>query len=182
MKATLPPSSRMPALLQTIGWWVRPLAYPERLRARLGTPFTLKLFGQPDFVVLTDPDEIRELLTAPPEVLHPGEGASVLEPIVGANSLILLDEGRHMAQRKLLLPAFHGDRMQRLTGLMAELTDRELAAWPTEQPDRAAPAPAGADAGDHPARGLRPRGGPRLDRLRTLMPADPDVRRVARSR
>ena len=28
-----------------------------------------------------------------------------------------------MEQRKLMLPAFHGERMQRLTGLMAELAD-----------------------------------------------------------
>src|SRR5947209_13749487 len=35
-----------------------------------------------------------------------------------------------MEQRKLLLPAFHGERMQRTLGLMAELADREVASWP----------------------------------------------------
>jgi cytochrome P450 len=67
-------------------------------------------------------------------VLHPGEGARILEPIVGRNSVILLDEDPHLEQRKLMLPAFHGEKMKRLTGLMTELAEREVETWPREQP------------------------------------------------
>jgi cytochrome P450 len=134
MQATLPPGPRLPSLLQTIGWWNRPTVYVERLRARYGARFTMRLLGQPPSVVLSDPDDLRELFMAPPDVLHPGEGARILEPIIGRNSVILLDEAPHMEQRKLMLPAFHGERMQRLTGLMTELTDRELDSWPTDEP------------------------------------------------
>ena len=42
-------------------------------------------------------DEIKQVFTAPPDVLYPGEGARILEPIVGPNSILLLDEGAHMA-------------------------------------------------------------------------------------
>jgi cytochrome P450 len=136
VQGTLPPGSRAPAVLQTLGWWTRPTAYGLRLRKRYGKRFTMKLVGQPTMVVLCDPDDIREMFMAPPDVLHPGEGARLLEPIVGPNSVILLDEDVHMEQRKLMLPAFHGDRMQRLTGLMVELTDREVASWPTGEPVR----------------------------------------------
>jgi cytochrome P450 len=134
MKATLPPGPRLPSMLQTIGWWNRPTVYVERLRARYGKRFTMRLLGQPPSVVLSDPEDLRELFAAPPDVLHPGEGARILEPIVGRNSVILLDEAPHLEQRKLLLPAFHGERMQRLAGLMTELTDRELDSWPTDAP------------------------------------------------
>ena len=79
----------------------------------IGKRFTVKLPFQPPFVILSDPEEIKELFTAPPDVLHPGEGARVLEPLIGRNSVILLDEAPHLEQRKLLLPAFHGERMQR---------------------------------------------------------------------
>ncbi len=75
--------------------------------------------------MLSEPDEVKQLFTAPPDVLHPGEGARILEPVVGSNSVILLDEGSHLEQRKLMLPAFHGERMQRLTGLMTEIAGRE---------------------------------------------------------
>jgi cytochrome P450 len=55
----------------------------------------------------------------------------VLEPIVGRNSVILLDEAEHLEQRRLLLPAFHGERMQRMTDVMVEMTDAEIGTWPT---------------------------------------------------
>ena len=80
--------------------------------------------------MISDPDQIREIFQAPPDVLHPGEGARILEPVVGPNSVILLDEAPHLEQRKLLLPAFHGESMQRLTGLMSQLAERELDGWP----------------------------------------------------
>src|SRR4051794_40396428 len=130
----LPAGSRMPTALQTLGWWSRPTAYVEKLRRTHGKRFTLRLLGQPPFVVLSDPADVRELFTAPPDVLHPGEGAVLLEPIVGARSVILLDEGPHMEQRKLLLPAFHGDKMQRLTGLITELAVDALERLPRDTP------------------------------------------------
>lgn len=114
--------------------WTRPAASLERLRARYGKRITVQLPFQPPFVILSDPDEIKELFQAPPEAVHPGEGARVLEPIVGRNSVILLDEQAHIEQRKLLLPAFHGERMQRLTNLMAELAEREVESWPRGEP------------------------------------------------
>jgi cytochrome P450 len=130
----LPPGPRMPVFLQGMGWWSRPTAFMERCRARYGKRFTIRLPGQPPFVMISDPEELKELFKAPPDVLHPGEGARILEPILGSHSVILLDEAPHLEQRKLMLPAFHGDKMQKLTGLMEELAEREVSGWPTGQP------------------------------------------------
>jgi cytochrome P450 len=124
----------MPSFLQGMGWWHRPTAFMERCRARYGKRFTIRLPAQPPFVMISDPEEIKELFKAPPDVLHPGEGARILKPIVGSNSVILLDEAPHLEQRKLLLPAFHGEKMKNLTGLMEELAEREVASWPTGRP------------------------------------------------
>jgi cytochrome P450 len=122
-------------VIQTLGWWSRTIPYMERCRARFGKRFTLRLVGQPPLVMLSDPDEVKAVFTAPPEVLHPGEGASrVLELLLGASSVILLDEGDHLEQRKLMLPAFHGDRMERLSGLMTEVAERDVASWPRGEP------------------------------------------------
>jgi cytochrome P450 len=132
MRSPLPPGPPYPALIQGIGLWKRPLAFLERCRARYGRRFTVRFPLAPRFVILSDPEEIKEVFKAPPDVLHPGEGARVLEPVVGKNSVILLDEGRHMEQRKLMLPAFHGERMARLSGLMAEVAEREVASWPSD--------------------------------------------------
>jgi cytochrome P450 len=124
----------MPSVLQAIGWWSRPMAFLERCRARYGGRFTVRLLGQPPFVMISDPEEIKQIFQAPPDVLHPGEGAQILEPVVGRYSLILLDEDPHLQQRKLLLPAFHGEKVQSLSGLMAELAEREVSSWAFDQP------------------------------------------------
>jgi cytochrome P450 len=134
MRKDLPPGPPYPSLIQGIGFWNRPLAFLERCRARYGKRFTIRLPVSPPFVMLTDPGEIKEVFTAPADVLHPGAGARVLEPVVGPNSVILLDEAAHMEQRKLMLPAFHGERMERLTDLMQEVAEREVASWPRDEP------------------------------------------------
>jgi hypothetical protein len=132
--AQLPPGPRSPASVQTLAWWTRSIPLYERCRARYGKRFTLRLLQTPPQVHLCDPAEIKEAFTAPADVLHPGEGAKILEPVVGAYSVILLDEGAHLSQRKLMLPAFHGERMAALTGLLEDVTEREVATWPLDEP------------------------------------------------
>src|SRR3954465_11003210 len=113
----LPPGPRAPSWVQIVPWWTRPGPFMEPCGGRYGKRFTLRLFGTPPFVMLCDPDEVKEGFTAPADALHPGGGPRVLRPVVGRNSLILLDEDAHLSQRRLMLPAFHGERIQRLTGV-----------------------------------------------------------------
>ena len=124
----------MPRTLQTIAWWNRTVPFLERCRERYGKRFTMRLLQAPPFVHHSEPEHLREIFTAPPEVLHPGEGARILEPVVGVNSVILLDERPHLSQRKLMLPAFHGEKMKRLSGLVEEVAEREVERWPTQEP------------------------------------------------
>ncbi len=133
-RQSLPPGPKVPAALQMVATWKRPGPSLARLRSKYGKRITVQLPFQPPFVILSDPDDIKALFTAPPDVIHPGEGARILEPIVGPNSVILLDEAPHLEQRRLMLPAFHGEKMQRLTGVMTEQTEREIGSWPLGQP------------------------------------------------
>ena len=133
-RAKLPPGPRQPSAFQTIAWWARPISFLERCRAEYGNVFTFRLLGTPPFVMIADPAQVKDVFTASPEVLHPGEGARILEPVVGKRSVLLLDEQEHLSQRKLMLPAFHGEKMQRLVSTMQEIADQETAAWPVGQP------------------------------------------------
>ena len=133
-RATLPPGPRQPSAIQTIAWWARPISFLERCRAEYGDRFTIRLLATPPFVMLADPAQVKEIFTADPTVLHPGEGARILEPLVGKNSVILLDQGEHLSQRKLMLPAFHGEKMQQLADTMQEVADEAAASWPTGRP------------------------------------------------
>ena len=130
----LPPGPSAPSWLQTTRWWTRSVPMMEDCRARFGKRFTIKLLGTPPFVLLCDPAEIKQVFTAPPEVLHPGEGARILQPVVGSFSLILLDEDAHLSQRRLMLPAFHGEQIARLIGVMAQVAGDEVDRWPRDEP------------------------------------------------
>ncbi len=78
MPSGIPPGPSYPSWIQSIGFWTRPLAFLERCRARYGKRFTIRLPLAPPFVMISDPEEVKQVFTAPPDVLHPGEGAQVL--------------------------------------------------------------------------------------------------------
>jgi cytochrome P450 len=171
LKHKLPPGPPYPRLLQSVGWWSRTVPYAERCRRLYGDRFTIRLFGVPPFVMHANPAHIKEIFTASPEDLHPGEGARILEPIVGANSVILLDEAKHMEQRKLMLPAFHGEKMKALTGLMEEAAVSEVESWPRNESAEMQPRMQHVtlDIILRAVFGLDP--GPRMDRLRDRLTA-----------
>src|SRR5688572_22773366 len=129
MRQKLPPGPRYPSLIQGTGMWMRPIGWLETNRAKYGKRFTTRFPFTKPFVIIADPEQAKEVFTAPPDVLMPGVGARVLLPLVGPNSVLLLDGDPHMSQRKLMLPAFHGERMERLTGLVSQVTNDEVDRW-----------------------------------------------------
>jgi cytochrome P450 family 135 len=131
---SLPPGPRTPAAAQMAEWILRPVPFIERCRERYGDFFTVR-FVLGTIVWISDPDVIKRVFTGDPNVLRAGEGnAAPLEPIMGRNSVLLLDEPEHMRQRKLMLPSFHGERMQRYGELMQQITDRDIDGWPVGTP------------------------------------------------
>ena len=130
----IPPGPRLPRSLQTLGWITRPMSFMERARERYGDVFTLRIAQEGTWVLLSDPEHVKQVFTGDATVLHAGEGNRVLGPVLGSHSVLLLDEQPHMAQRKLLLPPFHGERMKRYGELMAEVAGQEIARWPRGEP------------------------------------------------
>jgi cytochrome P450 len=106
----------------------------DRCQARYGDMFTLKVANEGTWVMTSDPEVVKQVFTGDPGLLHAGEGNRVLLPILGPNSVLLLDDDQHLSQRKLLLPPFHGKRMQRYGELMSELAAREIERWPLGEP------------------------------------------------
>ena len=103
-------------------WVLRPVPFLERCNRQFGDVFRVR-FVIGDIVFIADPHLIKTIFTGDPDVLHAGEAnAPPLEPIMGNNSVLLLDGPQHMRQRKLMLPSFHGERMQRYGNLIAEIT------------------------------------------------------------
>ncbi|MEA3035035.1 MAG: cytochrome family [Sphingomonadales bacterium] len=135
----LPPGPRMPRALQTVIWSRRAQWLLEQSRARFGPMFTLRIAHEGTWVVVSDPEVVKEVFTGDPRVFHAGEGNQILRPILGENSVLVLDEKPHIGQRKLLLPPFHGERMQGYGEKMSEIAAREIESWPTGIPYRLRP-------------------------------------------
>ncbi|UJA20248.1 cytochrome P450 [Thermoleophilia bacterium SCSIO 60948] len=130
----LPPGPKLPRALQTLGWVKRPMAYMEQCRERYGDMYTMRIANEGDWVVISDPALVKQVFTGSPEVFHAGEGNVILLPLLGSNSVLLLDEKPHLRQRKLLLPPFHGDRMQAYGSLMDRVARDEVRRWPVDEP------------------------------------------------
>ena len=133
----LPPGPSEPAALQTIEWIARPTAFLRRAQARHGEPFTVRVaWADAPMVLVSDPDSIRRIFTAGPEVLQGGSSSTVLEPFAGPSSILVLSGPEHLRQRRLLLPPFHGDALARWRDTIAELAEAEIAAWEPGAPLR----------------------------------------------
>lgn len=131
----LPPGPRSPALYQITRWVVQPLQMLAEYHRRYGDVFSLRAPRGERFVIVADPDLIRQILIADPATLLAGAGnATLLEPMLGKYSLLTLDGADHLRQRRLLLPSFHGERMQTYASVMTEATEACIDTWPMHRP------------------------------------------------
>ena len=132
---TLPPGPRTPAIFQLLRFGRDPLDHVLRLRRRYGDVFTVSFPSFRPLVFLADPALVKQVFTGDPSRFHSGEAnALVLEPALGPHSVLTLDEDEHMRQRRLLLPPFHGERVQRYGELIRAITEREMETWPVDRP------------------------------------------------
>jgi cytochrome P450 family 135 len=130
-----PPGPRLPRLLQATRVMAGPYSWMQKRRERHGDVFAshFPFFGR--VVYVADPALIKQVFAGDPAVFHAGEAnATVLGDALGEHSLLTLDEGRHLSQRKLLLPPFHGQAVRRYAEVMAEAAVREVSRWPVGRP------------------------------------------------
>ncbi len=130
----LPPGPRLPRAIQSVIWYRSAQWLMDQCQARFGDMFTLKIANEGTWVITSDPETIKQVFTGDPRLLHAGEANRILLPILGPDSVLLLDDASHLRQRKLMLPPFHGERMQRYGALMAEVAAAEIERWPLGEP------------------------------------------------
>jgi cytochrome P450 len=117
----------------------RPWGFMERCAARYGDMFTVRLAGEPPVVMVSHPQAVKEVFTGPPELLHAGEVNRILLPVVGANSVLLLDDDAHREQRRLLMPPFRGNHLASYADTMTAVAQAEIGRWPRGTPIRLHP-------------------------------------------
>ena len=105
------PGPRPPRLIQTLGVVVAPPRFIEACIRRYGSAVRFSTLFDRKFVMVFDPELVKGLFRGSPAQLRAGEANAVLGQIVGERSILLLDGDEHLRQRRLMLPAFHGERM-----------------------------------------------------------------------
>ena len=121
-------------VLQTARWLMRPIAFLESCRRRFGDAFSVRFVGmRTPLVMVSDPAAVRALYSERENGLPPGR-TFALRPLVGDRSILLQEGAEHLQRRRLMLPAFHGERIRAYEDLVAEVAERELERCPLGRP------------------------------------------------
>lgn len=133
-QGSLPPGPPLPRAVQTAGFLFGGRRFLEACRRRYGGAVTFSTLFDSQFVILFDPELVKEVFRGSAAQLHAGEANALLGPVLGDRSVLLLDGEEHLRHRRLMLPSFHGQRIQAYIDVMREATDREIDSWPVGEP------------------------------------------------
>lgn len=125
----LPDGPKEGKFIQTVKGILNPLDYLEKKHQQYGDIFTSQFSNFPPQVIISNPQAIQEVFTADAKLFQSGKGNEIALPLVGPNSLLLLDGDRHLQHRKLLMPPLHGDRMKAYGQIIRDTTEKVINSW-----------------------------------------------------
>jgi cytochrome P450 len=117
------------SFLQLFQWSSRPSDFLDACTRRYGDIFTVQFPGDQPVTFVSHPKAIEDVLNAPIGAFTSGQGNEMFRPIMGDYSLLVLDGKPHQRQRKLMAPAYHGERMRLYGGRICELTEQMMQPW-----------------------------------------------------
>jgi cytochrome P450 family 110 len=131
----LPNPLTKPSLIQKFQWVVDPVGYMESAAQQYPDIFAAKIIGFGDNAVFVNhPQAIQEILTNDRKKFAAlGNRNTILQPLVGDYSIFMLDGDRHKKRRQLVMPSFHGERMQAYGQLIRDLTEKVFSQLSTNQ-------------------------------------------------
>jgi cytochrome P450 len=130
----MPPHLPLPSALQTLAFWRVTHLYLQLCQRHYGSRFTITPTGKPPMVFTSDPSDIRSIVRAPADVLHPGAGGAVIAPLVGRGAFMISEGDRHLAGRRSVMPGFQRQRVDEHAEKVREIAIREIASWPLDTP------------------------------------------------
>jgi unspecific monooxygenase len=133
MLSQLPNRITSPSWWQLINWIADPLGFQDRYSRKYGDIFTMRLSGLGSYVVVGNPQAIQEIFSLDSK-FDVGRGNGLAKPLIGQNSVMLMDGNRHRRERKLLMPPFHGERLQTYAQQICLITEQVANQWQVGQP------------------------------------------------
>jgi cytochrome P450 len=125
-----PPVIPWPRLVQVLWFGQLEWHFVHHYRQKLGEVFSANAYVRGRTAITSHPDHIRSLFKAPPDLVPTLAAESPLRPVLGPKSVLTTNGPRHLRQRKLLLPPFHGEAIERYQRMIAEAAEREIDRWP----------------------------------------------------
>src|SRR3954451_4723021 len=123
---SLPPGPPQSSFRQLLRSARDPIRFMDECLARYGKVYTTRLPGMPPIVNFALADAAREVFANPGDTMWAGEATTPIEFLVGRFSLIRLDGPRHKRERKLMMPAVHGERMASYGADILAVADRVI--------------------------------------------------------
>lgn len=137
VKPSKAPSTHLPNPISTsrlkslIDWLARPYDFLDECTDAYGDTFTANFFGFPPLVFLSNPQAIKEIFGN--TSFNAGKNQDILRPLLGNNSLIVLDGDRHRSERKMLMPPFHGAKVKSYADTICQITKDLCEQWQPQQ-------------------------------------------------
>lgn len=129
----LPQYIDRPAWRQLIDWINDPLEVQDRCSQKYGDIFAINLGGFGSVVVIGSPKAIQEIFALDAK-FDSGRGNGIAEPLIGRNSIMLMDGDRHRRERKLLMPPFHGEKVQTYAEKICLIAEQVASRWQIDRP------------------------------------------------
>ncbi len=134
-----PPAIPWPRAAQILWFGQLQWHFVHHYRDKLGEVFAANAYVRGRTSITSHPDHIRSLFKAPPDRVPTIATESPLRPVLGSGSVLTSNGPRHLRQRKLLLPPFHGEAIERYQRMIADAAEREINRWPVGKPFALAP-------------------------------------------
>ena len=124
---------KIPTVKSTSGWLrtvrilnaiLRPLDFMEQRSSKYGDFYQIIFKNSPPTLMTSNPQAIEDIFTASPEKFVVGRSNKGLSFLVGDNSLLLLDGKEHKNRRRLLMPPFHGESLEKCSQQIINITNK----------------------------------------------------------
>ncbi|PAX49059.1 cytochrome P450 [Brunnivagina elsteri] len=128
MLSPLPNCITTPSWWQLINWIADPIGFQQKYSQKYGDIFSMRLAGLGSYVLIGNPQAIQEIFSQDSK-FNVGRGNKLAEPLIGKNSLMLMDGDRHRRERKLLMPPFHGEKIKTYGEQICLITEQITNQW-----------------------------------------------------
>src|ERR1700722_13427875 len=101
-----------------------------RLIRRYGPIMTMPILSLGNVAIVSDPELVKQVFTAAPDVLLGGEGVGPAAAIYGSGSMFVQEEPEHLRRGQPLAPSLHGAALSSYVPIMENSARTAIHSWP----------------------------------------------------